>query len=248
MFLVGCGGGGGKDVVDVDGGAPTLFPDGGGSRDTSISGPDSGAAGQEAVLFKMESVQGVSRNPPNPTTFTLSHAAYVTRVWTYHYNAAIAGTNATVAFMDTVSGAVYGPWTQIGYTSFAGALGAPQSDPGNVVGPPDNYRMAYPGQSVPAGTYQVVDSDSATWCYTADTGNRGLTWVYGWYGPAPAPSVDAAADVAADASVVETGQAIDTRPGPVLIGTVTQGLSAAAHHADLAGDVDLRRGRQLRLR
>jgi hypothetical protein len=147
--------------------------------DASGTGGAAGS-GQETILFKMESVEGVSYNPPQITTFTLTTASYITRVWTYHYAATIGTKSPTVAFKDTTSGTVYGPWAQVGYYSFAGTLGATRSDPGNILGPPDNYWMAYPGQSVPAGTYQVIDSDPTTWAYTSDLGNRGVTWVYGY--------------------------------------------------------------------
>ena len=166
-------------------------PDGGSRADAAITTTadgglvDGGAiktatSARETVLFKMDSIQGVSRNPPVATTFTLAQPSYISRVFTYHYAETIGNKSPSVAFQDTTTGAVYGPWPQVGYKTFAGTLGASRDDPGNVVGPPDNYWMAYPGKSVPAGTYQVVDSDPATWCYTADQGNRGLTWVYGW--------------------------------------------------------------------
>lgn len=136
--------------------------------------------GQETILFKIESLADVSYNPPQITTFTLPTASYITRVWTYHYAATIGTKSPTVAFKDTTSGTIYGPWAQVGYSSYAGTLGATRSDPGNIPGPPDNYWMAYPGATVPAGTYQVIDSDPTTWAYTADLGNRGVTWVYGY--------------------------------------------------------------------
>ena len=145
-----------------------------------ISGGPSGGTGQESILFKMESIEAVSYNPPQITTFTLTAASYVTRVWTYHYSATIGTKSPTVAFKDTSSGAIFGPWPQVGYKSFDGTLGATRSSVGNIPGPPDNYWMAYPAQIVPAGTYQVIDSDPTTWAYTADLGNRGSTWVYGY--------------------------------------------------------------------
>jgi hypothetical protein len=156
-----------------DGGTATGTKDAGASQDTA-------ASGQETILFKMESVEGVSYNPPQITTFTLAAPSYITRVWTYHYAATIGTKSPTVAFKDTTSGTIFGPWPQVGYKTFAGTLGATRSDPGNIPGPPDNYWMAYPAQVVPAGTYQVIDSDPTTWAYTADLGNRGSTWVYGY--------------------------------------------------------------------
>ena len=168
--ILGAGGGGGSRLdaaFGVDGLTVTPVLDG---------GPGS----QETILFKMESVQGVSFNPPVTTIFTLPTASYITRVMTYHYGATIGSKSPTVAFKDTTTGAIYGPWLQVGYKSFNGTAGATRSDPGNVAGPPDNYWLAYPAQIVPAGTYQVVDSDPTTWAYTADLGNRGCAWVYGW--------------------------------------------------------------------
>jgi hypothetical protein len=151
------------------------------SADTGgLVAPDGGSPTKETILFKMESVQAVSLNPPVPTVFTLAQASYITRVWTYHYDATIGLKGPTVKFQDTTTGVIYGPWAQIGYKSFNGTLGATEVDPGNVAGPPDNYWMAYPGQRVPAGNYQVIDSDPTTWCYTSDQGNRGIAWVYGW--------------------------------------------------------------------
>jgi hypothetical protein len=160
----------------ADGSRPDSSPSDGGLAD----GGQGGSSGQETILFKMESLQGVSYNPPQITTFTLPTASYITRVWTYHYGATIGTKSPTVAFKDATRGTIFGPWAQVGYKSFAGTLGATRSDPGNIPGPPDNYWMAYPGQSVPAGTYQVIDSDPATWAYTSDLGNRGVTWVYGY--------------------------------------------------------------------
>jgi hypothetical protein len=167
--------------VTVNGCASSAsLPDGGSRLDGSVtSGPDAATTCQEALLFKLDSVQGVSYNPPVPTIFTLSSAATITRVMTYHYNATIGSKSPTIAFKDTSTAAISGPWPQVGYKGFNGTLGATKSDPGNIAGPPDNYWLAYPGQTVPAGTYQVIDSDPTTWAYTPDLGNRGVTWVLG---------------------------------------------------------------------
>ena len=58
----------------------------------------------------------------------------ISRVWTYHYNATIGSKIPTVSFKDTSTGAIYGPWPQVGYYTFNGTLGATKSDPGNVAG------------------------------------------------------------------------------------------------------------------
>ena len=222
--LVACGKSGG-----VDGGGK------GGASGGDASLPAGG--GQETILFKMESVQGVQSNPPQITTFTLEQTSYITRVWTYHYNATVGAKTPTVAFKDTRTGALFGPWPQVGYKTFAGTLGATASDPGNIPGPPDNYWMAYPGATVPAGTYQVIDSEPVTWSYTSDLGNRGVTWVYGWAGSGSArlfdagPNVDTGRllDAGRDAAAVDGGTPVsgyvDNRGNK---GTITLGQTVAA--------------------
>ena len=175
------------------GGNSTMTVDGGNAGNTSggETGP-SAPTGQETILFKMESVEGVMSNPPQITTFTLTQVSYITRVWTYHYNATIGAATPTVSLKNTSTGVIFGPWPQVGYKTFAGTLGATASDPGNIPGPPDNYWMAYPLTSIPAGIYQVIDSAPATWSYTGDLGNRGVTWVYGYAGSGlPSGLIDA---------------------------------------------------------
>jgi hypothetical protein len=144
------------------------------------TGGTSGSPTAEQYLLKMDSIQGVSYNPPQLTLFTLAKASTITRVMTYHYAATIGTQTPYLAFRDTTTNAIYGPWLVVGYKSFNSALGGTRTDPTNVAGPPDNYWVAYPAAVVPAGTYQVIDSVPATWAYTADLGNRGVAFVYGY--------------------------------------------------------------------
>jgi hypothetical protein len=192
-------------------------------------GSGGAGGGQETILFKMDSVEGVSYNPPQITTFTLATASYITRVWTYHYGATIGAKSPTVAFKDTSSGTIFGPWAQVGYKSFAGTLGATRSDPANIPGPPDNYWMAYPAATVPAGTYQVIDSDPATWAYTDDLGDRGVTWVYGFgsgTGDAGAGGDGSVAATVYTATASPSSQPTTVTVGPVVSITVPGGLLA----------------------
>jgi hypothetical protein len=134
----------------------------------------------EKNLLKMESVQVVSYNPPQVTTFELDRAYTITRIWTYHRASTIGNRRATIALKEIRTGGTFGPWPVVGYRTFNGTLGATQNDPGNIPGPPDDYWMAYPGVLIPPGTYQVIDSDPSTWAYTADLADRGVCWVYGY--------------------------------------------------------------------
>jgi len=203
-----------------------------GTGGIAAAGTGGTSSGTETFLLKMESVLGVSYNPPVPTTFTLSQSAYITRVWTYHYAATIGSKTPTVAFQNTTTGTIYGPWSQIGYTSFNSNLNTSKSDPGNVLGPPDNYWAAYPAQTVPAGTYQVIDSDPTTWAYTSDMGNKGCAWVYGWLVGAAADAGAADGPVAIkDAGGVEAagadGAALPSTSNLIVNGDAEQGVGSA---------------------
>ena len=58
----------------------------------------------------------------------------------------------------------------------------PAAWPSRGDGPPHLYWTVQPNVNVPAGTYEVVDSDPGTWAYNSDSGNRGFAWVFGSYG------------------------------------------------------------------
>ncbi len=216
----------------------TLSAEVGGAGTSGGAGASGGtttpSALQETILFKMESIQGVSVNPPEPTLFTLTSAAYITRAWTYHYGATIGTKSPTVAFKDTTTGKLYGPWAQVGFKSFNSAAGASKTDPANVPGPPDNYWIGYPEQSVPAGTYQVIDSDPATWAHTADQGTRGLTWVYGWYGSGTAANAKTVTvNPSSSNQAVTLDQVTVTVPAGLLPSAATLSVAPSATAATL---------------
>jgi hypothetical protein len=180
-------------VVGGAGGTTWLGDTTSSGKGTVALGGSRGSAGAQAVggslsanqspeknLLKMESVQVVSYNPPQVTTFILDRAYTITRIWTYHYASTIGNRRASIALKDIITGGIFGPWPVVGYRMFNGSLGATKNDPGNIAGPPDDYWMAYPGVIVPPGNYQVIDSDPATWAYTADLADRGVCWVYGY--------------------------------------------------------------------
>ena len=191
-----CGGSGSSDdqggIIGgrVAGGGPGT----GGTRGGGGSGGTTSIAGVETILFKMESVQAVKYDPPELTTFTLTQPSYITRVWTYHYNARIGLDTPALAFINLDTEEVFGPWPQVGYKSCPTEAGVPAGDPRNIPGPPDNIWAAYPNVSIPAGEYVVVDSVPENWAYTADLGNRGIAWVYGWALGGTAPKLDAGTD------------------------------------------------------
>jgi hypothetical protein len=138
----------------------------------------SAAFGPETVLLKLESLQGVSNDPPNKTIVTLDKPVRLTKMMTYHWNSGAGTPPGTLALKNTATGVVQGPWSAIGVKSgWDGSAGSVWPTTSN--GPPYLYWLSQPNVDVPAGTYEVVDSDPATWSYTSDLNDRGVAFIYG---------------------------------------------------------------------
>lgn len=125
-------------------------------------------SGTPQLIDQIHSTAGVSSNPPNPSIITLSTDAYVTLIYTYHYvnGGQLPGTIA----LKEVGGdeTVFGPWTAVGSEGS---------------GSPNAYWSVYPNVTLPAGDYQVIDSNPATWSWAEDTwgdgtDGRGMVYVY----------------------------------------------------------------------
>ena len=154
-----------------------------GKSTTSVT--PTASAWTETYLLKQESIAGVSNNPPNKTIITLSNPAYITKMFTYHWNGGSGATPGTISLKNTVTGEILGPWdvvgTKVGIDPTPGAKW-----PTTPNGPPYLYWTVQPNVSVQVGSYEVVDSDPATWSYTSDVGNKGITDIFGWsFGAVP---------------------------------------------------------------
>lgn len=134
--------------------------------------------GSESILFKLESVAGVESNPPNKTIFTLSSAATITKIWTYHWNNGSGDGTGTIGLRNVTTGELLGTWPVVGFNSqFVSEPGAVW--PSSSTAEPHYYCTVQPNATVPAGTYEVVDSNPATWSYNSDSNDMGFAWVYG---------------------------------------------------------------------
>jgi len=124
--------------------------------------------GAEKVLFKLESQGAVYNNPPNPTVFSLTGPALVTKIVTYHWNGGSGANPGTISLRNLGTGEIVGVWNVTGTKDMV-AMGVA----------PYRYWLVYPKISLPAGKYEVIDSDRATWSTNGEMGNMGCTWVYG---------------------------------------------------------------------
>lgn len=114
-------------------------------------------------IFNNWNKAGVDNNPTGATYFYVSGSTTITRIMNYHWNNA-RGSNPGQISLRGKDGKVYGPWNTVG-TSGTGAQ--------NV-----NW-IASPNVVIPAGLYQVIDSDQATWSNNSGSFGCGFTSIYG---------------------------------------------------------------------
>lgn len=146
--------------------------------DSADGGCISTATGSEIVVLKLESLGGVLDNPPNKTVFDVAVPMRITKIMTYHWNSGSGATPGTLSVKNTSTQTVHGPWNVVGVRN--GVDGTPGSTwPTTPNGPPYLYWLVQPGVIIPPGTYEVVDSNPATWSYNSEMGNMGCAWVFG---------------------------------------------------------------------
>lgn len=116
----------------------------------------------DPVVVRNGADAAVSPGATQPTTFELTQPHLITQVMTYHYGA--GKTPGTIA-IQSQDGTVFGPWTA------AGALGA-----GNL---PNSYWWVRPDVVLPAGRYEVIDSDPSSWSTEPVTNGAGIILLWG---------------------------------------------------------------------
>lgn len=121
----------------------------------------------EVRIFAQDVCGGVDNNPSNPTVFTMDQPRTITKIGTYHWNNG-QGTQApgTIGLKDQ-SGEFYGPWQATGEPGMGGVPNAYW-----IVTIPD-------GLDLPAGKYEVLDSDPSTWAHNSESDNSGVVSVIG---------------------------------------------------------------------
>lgn len=84
----------------------------------------------------------------------------------------------TIALKNLDTGQLVGEWDAMGFhqkLDFSpGAVWPASGD-----GPPNRYWAVKPGINLPAGTYEVIDSDRSTWSTNSEMKEMGAAWVYG---------------------------------------------------------------------
>jgi hypothetical protein len=129
----------------------------------TLPSPDS----NEVRLFAQDVCGAVDNNPQNPTTFTIDQPQTFTKIGTYHWNHGKGTeTPGTIGLQDS-NGKIYGPWKASGQPGQGGVPNACW-----IV-------TLTTGLDLPAGTYEVVDSDPSTWPYNSESGDSGVVSIVG---------------------------------------------------------------------
>ncbi len=82
----------------------------------------------------------------------------------YHWNNGIGAPAGTLGIKSADKKTFYGPW---------------QVELSDLGGTRKVYWIAKPDSWLPAGSYQVIDSDPSTWAQNSDTRGQGIAWIKG---------------------------------------------------------------------
>lgn len=111
----------------------------------------------ERLIFSTGNDGGVLNGGSRPA-FTINVPVYVTYIMTYHWNNGRGALAGKISLRDT-KGKVFGPW--------------------DVKVRNRVYWEISPGVTLPPGTYQVIDSDPATWAQNSQSGGKGHVIIRG---------------------------------------------------------------------
>ncbi|HGE69349.1 TPA: formylglycine-generating enzyme family protein [Candidatus Poribacteria bacterium] len=120
---------------------------------------------QEAeVIFENGNIGGVYNRPTKDTVFTINEPYVITEITNYHWNNGNGATPGTIALKG--ANKTYGPWKASGKPGQGGV--------------PNAYWIVYPNETIPAGTYTVIDSDPNTWSQNFESNGEGFTRIVGY--------------------------------------------------------------------
>lgn len=124
-------------------------------------------------IFKLDTVAGVHGNPARKTVFTLQRSTLITGILTYHWNDGQGATPGTIG-LRKLTGESVGTWNAVARQGAPSSTGWPIQN-----NPPYYYWTVRPESILGPGTYEVVDSDRASWSTNDETKGMGVTWVFG---------------------------------------------------------------------
>jgi hypothetical protein len=117
-------------------------------------------------IFNNRNIGGVDNSPSCNPSFTISQAYYITYIDTYHWNSGSGTTAGGTIGLRSEVGTEYGPWQT-------------ETTPGQGGVPNANW-FAHPNETIPAGTYTIIDSDPSSWSQNSESNGCGFSKVEGY--------------------------------------------------------------------
>lgn len=112
----------------------------------------------DMLIAEIGNIYAVANGPEKPVVFTMPEPVFIQSIQTYHWNHGRGRSPGTIALRS--ADATYGPWQASGRPGQGGV--------------PDAYWIVEPGIILPAGRYELVDSDPGTWATNSASGNKGF--------------------------------------------------------------------------
>ena len=117
----------------------------------------------EKEIFSNSNIYGVDNGGRSPL-LKFIETVTITYIMTYHWNFGRGSPTGTIALVRD-DGTIFGPWKAVGT---AGQGGVPNA----------NWEVR-PNIVIPAGRYQVIDSDPSTWAQNSASGGKGMVVIKG---------------------------------------------------------------------
>lgn len=125
--------------------------------------------GVTSSYFYNGNIAYVLNGPTAPTIITVAEPITVASLMTYHWNFGSGTSVVGTVGLRHSDGTLYGPWQAEGSPGQGGVQNA--------------YWTARPFAQIPAGTYEVVDSDPTTWAHNSQSEGRGFAELYSTTSP-----------------------------------------------------------------
>lgn len=118
----------------------------------------------EVKVFDNNNIGAVFNEPTQATSFVLDEPLWLSQIETYHWNFGRGQALGTIS-IQSETGEVFGPWEVKGRCGQGGVI--------------NGYWTAFPKQEIPAGVYNVIDSDPGTWSHNGESGGKGFAQIFG---------------------------------------------------------------------
>jgi hypothetical protein len=142
-----------------------------GKTDDTAGNTDEGASAvkpesESNVIFDNWNTGGVSNNPSCNPSFTITEPQRITYIDSYHWNDGSGTVEPGTISLAKDDATEFGPWQAEGQPGMNGV--------------PNAFWITHPDEVIPAGTYEILDSDQETRSQNSASGGCGFSKVEGY--------------------------------------------------------------------